>query len=167
MDMPAKITLLSGIAIGIYVAETIIPKPLPWLRLGLSNAVILCVIGSFGLKYALPVSIIRTTVGSLLTGMFLNPFFFLGLLGGIASTCIMWLFYVIGKRVFSFIGISIIGAFTHNIVQLYLAYAIYIKSREVVYLLPIFIILSIITGTITGIGAIYLNKTLSPILLDS
>lgn len=165
--MQAKITLLSGIAIGIYAAETIIPKPLPWLRLGLSNAVILCVIVSFGIKYALPVSIIRTTVGSLLTGMFLNPFFLLGLLGGIASTLVMWIFYVIGKRVFSLIGISIIGALVHNIVQLYLAYAMYIKNREVFYLLPIFIILSIIFGTITGIGATYLNKTLSPTLLDS
>ena len=161
MDMQkGKLTLLAGIAIGIYALETLIPKPLPWLRLGLSNAVVLCVIVIFGLKYGLLVSIFRTTVGSLLTGMFLNPFFFFGLLGGVASACVMWGSYAIGKKCFSLIGISIIGALTHNITQLLLAYIMYIKRVEVFYLLPVFILLSVITGIITGVGAIYLKKIL-------
>ncbi|MDI6840784.1 MAG: Gx transporter family protein [bacterium] len=158
----SKLSFLTGIAIGIYAIETIIPKPLPWLRLGLSNAVVLCVIVIFSLKYGLLVSILRTGVGSLLTGTFITPFFLFGLSGGIASTGAMWLFYNIGKRVFSLIGVSIIGALTHNIVQLYVAYLIYIKRPEIFYLLPVFILLSIITGSITGIGAIYLKKILEP-----
>lgn len=156
--MSPKITLLAGIAIGIYALETIIPTPIPWLRLGLSNAVVLCVVVIFGLKYALLVSIIRTTVGSLLSGMFLTPFFFFGLFGGIVSTCAMWGFFVIGKRVFGLIGISIIGALTHNVAQLCLAYIMFIRRTEIFYLLPIFIFLAVITGTITGIGAIYLQS---------
>ncbi len=153
-----KLPLLAGIAIGIYAIETLIPKPLPWLRLGLSNAVILFVLVVYGLKYGLLVSILRTMVGSLLTGMFLNPFFFFGLSGGIVSTCVMWVFYVIGKRVFSLVGISIIGALAHNMIQLFLAYLIYIKRAEVFYLLPVFILLSVITGIITGVSTIYLKK---------
>ena len=160
--MRQKITFLAGIAIGIYALETLIPKPIPWFRLGLSNAVVLCVLVIFGLKYALLVSILRTTVGSLITGMFLNPFFFFGLLGGIVSTCVMWIFYVIGKKVFSLIGISILGALAHNVVQLFLAYIMYIKRTEVFYLLPLFILLSVVTGAITGISAIYLKRIFKP-----
>ena len=162
-----KLPFLAGIAIGIYALETLIPKPLPWLRLGLSNAVVLCVIVIFGLKYGLLVSIFRTTIGSLLTGMFLNPFFFFGLLGGIVSTCVMWGSYTIGRKYFSLIGISIIGALTHNTAQLFLAYIMYIKRVEVFYLLPVFILLSVIAGIITGAGAIYLKKILEPSFIST
>ncbi|MCK4352377.1 Gx transporter family protein [candidate division WOR-3 bacterium] len=157
-----KFTFLAGIAIGIYAIETLIPKPFPWLRLGLSNAVVLCVVVIFGLKKGLIVSILRTTVGSLITGTFLTPFFFFGLSGGIASTCVMWVFYALGKKTFSLIGISIMGALAHNVVQLYVAYIMYIKRPEVFYLLPVFLLLSVVMGSITGIGAIYLKKLIEP-----
>lgn len=160
--MRVKIPVLTGVAIGIYAIETIIPKPFPWLRLGLSNAVVLCVIVLLGFKEGLLVSISRTLVGSLLTGTFLTPFFFFALSGGLVSTCIMWLAYRLGGRVFSLIGISILGALAHNLTQLFVAYKLYVKRVEVFYLLPVFILLSVIMGGITGIGAIYLRKILDP-----
>jgi heptaprenyl diphosphate synthase len=160
--MQKRITLLSGIAVGIYALELLIPKPLPWLRLGLSNSVVLCAVVMFGFKQALLVSVLRTLVGSLMTGTFLTPFFFFGFLGGVTSTCVMWIAYVIGARVFSLIGISILGALAHNTAQLFLAYLVYIKRAEIFYLLPFFILLSLITGVITGGGAIYLRKILEP-----
>ena len=157
-----RIPFLAGIATGIYAIETLIPKPLPWLRLGLSNAVVLCVLATFGFKYGLLVSIVRTTVGSFITGMFLTPFFFFGLSGGIVSTCVMWIAYTGWKKIFSLIGISILGALAHNITQFFLAYVMFIKRVEVFYLLPVFILLSLVAGTITGFGAIYLKRIFTP-----
>lgn len=155
-----RISVLTGLAIGIYALETLMPKPLPWLRLGLSNAVVLCILTIFGLRDALIVSILRTTIGTLITGTFLTPFFFFGLLGGITSTLVMGFFYYYIRKAFSLIGISILGALSHNAVQLLLAYSLYIKRVEIFYLVPVFILLAIFTGSLTGMAAIYLRGVL-------
>ncbi|HID92456.1 MAG TPA: Gx transporter family protein [bacterium (Candidatus Stahlbacteria)] len=155
-----RISVLTGLAIGIYALETLIPKPLPWLRLGLSNAIVLCVLTIFGLKDALIVSILRTTIGTLIVGTFLTPFFFFGLLGGITSTLVMGFFYYHVRNTFSLIGISIWGALSHNTVQLLLAYSLYVKRVEIFYLVPVFILLAIFTGSLTGTAAIYLRGAL-------
>lgn len=155
-----RISVLTGLAIGIYALETLIPKPLPWLRLGLSNAIVLSILTIFGFRDALIVSILRTTIGTLITGTFLTPFFFFGLLGGITSTLVMGFLYYYVRKAFSFIGISILGALSHNAVQLLLAYSLYIKRVEVFYLVPIFILLAIFMGSLTGTAAIYLKGIL-------
>lgn len=155
-----RISVLTGLAVGIYALETLIPKPLPWLRLGLSNAIVLCTLTMFGLRDALMVSILRTTIGTLIVGTFLTPFFFFGLLGGITSTLVMGLLYFYVRKTFSLIGISILGALSHNTVQLLLAYSLYIKRVEIFYLVPVFIVLAIFTGSLTGTAAIYLGEAL-------
>jgi energy-coupling factor transporter transmembrane protein EcfT len=58
------------------------------------------------------------------------------------------------KRVFlSLIGISIIGAITHNLTQLSLVYLLLIKNTGVFLLLPWLGISSVITGWVTGVVA--------------
>jgi heptaprenyl diphosphate synthase len=161
MDRQEKrLKILGGMAVGVYVIENLIPKPLPWFRIGLSNSIILCILTLWGVKQALGISVIRTIMGSIFSGVFLTPFFFFGMIGGIVSVIVMWVGYKLGKKVFSLIGISILGATAHNLTQLCVGYFLYIKVKEIFYLLPIFILLAPITGLISGIVSIYLKNFL-------
>lgn len=56
-----------------------------------------------------------------------------------------------GARWFGLIGISILGAFTKNSIQLLLAYALWVRQRRLLSLLPLFFLLSILAGTLVGL----------------
>ncbi|MCL4491649.1 MAG: Gx transporter family protein, partial [Nitrospirae bacterium] len=78
-----RVALLSSYALALHGFETLIPSPIPWLRLGLSNIVTLVTLYQYGMKPALMVTLIRVVLGSLFLGTFLGPAFFLSLGGGL------------------------------------------------------------------------------------
>ena len=49
-----RLAILVAVATVLQVAESLIPKPLPWLRLGLANAVTLLVVLRAGFGAAQP-----------------------------------------------------------------------------------------------------------------
>ena len=55
----ARLGLLVAVAATLQVAEGLIPKPVPWLRLGLANGLTLLVLGREGLGRALAVAVTR------------------------------------------------------------------------------------------------------------
>lgn len=150
------LSLLTSLAIVVHTMESSLPTPFPWLRFGLSNIVTLAVVILFGVKAGMTVTLLRITVGSLLMGTFLTPSFLLAFSGGIASTLVLAVAYRYLSPWFSIIGISIMGAYTHTIVQVLVAYFILIKHFQVFLLLPFFLIFSLITGLVSGLGASYL-----------
>ena len=149
----AKISALTAFSIFLYSAENLIPKPLPYLRIGLSNAFILCILYLYDLKTGIIVSLLRTALGLFLTGLLFSPNLMFGLAGGLSSTFFMWLFIRFFGNFFSFIGISIIGAVFHNLSQILVARFIFIKSDAIFSLLPFLILWGCGTGAVTGIFA--------------
>lgn len=145
-----QLSLLVAVAVSIYTVESLLPNPLPWMRLGLSNAIVLLSIVGFGFRGGLLVSVLRTLLGSLVIGTFLSPAFLFALAGGVSSAVLMGTVYRFLPRTFSLVGISILGALTHNAVQLTLASLLFIKRAEILFLLPIFGLLSVSTGAVTG-----------------
>ncbi len=152
-----QLSLLVAVAISIYTVESLLPSPLPWVRLGLSNAIVLLSIVGFGFRGGLLVSVLRTLLGSLVIGTFLSPAFLFALVGGVSSALLMGTVYRFLPRTFSLVGISILGALTHNGVQLTLASLLFIKRAEVLLLLPLFGLLSVSTGAVTGAVAHWLT----------
>ncbi|MGB9617789.1 MAG: Gx transporter family protein, partial [Desulfomonilaceae bacterium] len=61
-------------------------------------------------------------------------------------------------RAFSLIGVSIIGAVTHNAAQLFVAYALIIRNEAVLYLLPFMLAAALGTGFVNGVAARYLIR---------
>ncbi len=158
------LSLLSTFAIVIHSLEMVFPSPLPWLRLGLANIMTLVTLILFGLKAGLFVTTIRVLVGSLLSGSFLNPGFFLSFSGGIMSTLAMGLMISIFRNAFGPIGISLIGAFTHNLTQIAMAYIMIVKRKEIFLLTPVILGFAIITGTFNGIASSLLSDHLKGII---
>lgn len=146
------IALLSAYAIGLHSIEALIPTPIPWLRFGFANIITLTTLLLYGLKAGVTVTLIRVFVGSLFTGTFLGPAFALSLGGGISSTLVMWSAMILFGRLFSPIGLSLLGALAHNIAQLFLAYLFFVRRLEaILFISPIIILLGTITGTFNGI----------------
>ena len=146
------IALLSAYAVGLHSIEALIPTPVPWLRLGLANIITLTTLYLYGLRAGMIVTLTRVVIRSLLAGTFLGPAFVMSLGGGVASTLVMWLLKVIFRRLFSPVSVSIFGALTHNIVQLFLAYLLFVRQIEAIIIVsPIILGAGLITGIFNGI----------------
>lgn len=146
-----RIALLAAYALALHGFESLLPTPIPWLRLGLANIITLATLVLYGLRPAIMVTLIRVVLASLFTGTFLGPAFVLSLGGGISSTLVMGLMMSTLPRLFSIIGISIIGALVHNIAQLLLAYFLFIGRIEAILLIsPLIVFLGTLTGAVNG-----------------
>jgi heptaprenyl diphosphate synthase len=146
------IALLAAYAIGLHSIERFIPSPIPWLRFGFANIITLTTILLYGFRAGMTVTLIRVIVGSFITGTFLGPAFVMSLSGGVSSTIVMWAASVLFRRIFSPVGISLLGALTHNIAQLLLAYLFFVRRIEAIaYITPIIILLGTLTGFINGL----------------
>lgn len=153
--------LATGLAMALHIFEGIIPMPtdliVPGFKLGLANIITLYVVVNFGMRDAISVSILRTTLGSLLGGTFMTPTFFFSFAGGLASAIVMALFYKYGSRLFSMLGISLIGAVTHNVAQLMVA-SVVIETVSIFAYLPYMLFLALPTGAFVGLVTGQVNK---------
>ncbi|MFQ5753061.1 MAG: Gx transporter family protein, partial [bacterium] len=111
-----RIAVLVAGGLILFLFESAIPRPLPWLKPGLSNLVTLIAFYLFGFRIAFVIMLLRVVTGAFILGTLFNPVFLFGLSGGIVATGMMGLFYFYFKKIFSILGISILGAFTHNLV---------------------------------------------------
>jgi heptaprenyl diphosphate synthase len=149
-----QIALLVSLACILQISESMIPHPVPGLRLGLANMVTLTTLVLLGFRHAMEVAIIRTILSALIIGTFMSPGFILSFAAAIASTLMMGLLYWLSgvQRLcrFSIIGISILGAFCHNMVQLALAYLLLVKHSGIFVFFPWLSIGSLATGWVVG-----------------
>ncbi|MGC8657626.1 MAG: Gx transporter family protein, partial [Desulfomonilaceae bacterium] len=85
--------------------------------------------------------------------------------GGLSSIFVMGGAYWLAGSVLSEIGISVLGAVTHNLAQLWVAYAMFVKAQSILLLMPVMILAAIGTGVINGLATKFLVKRIKS--LDS
>ncbi|MBF0537211.1 MAG: Gx transporter family protein [Nitrospirae bacterium] len=156
-----RIALLAAYALALHGFERLIPTPVPWLRFGFANIITLVAMLLYGFRAALMVTLIRVTVGSFVIGTFLGPAFILSLSGGVLSVLSMGLVYMVAPKAFSPLGLSLIGAFFHNLGQLVVAYALFIRNiHSIMTLTPLILFLGTVTGCINGMFCIFVVEHL-------
>lgn len=152
-----RIALLVSCSCVMQIAESLIPNPFPGIRLGLANMLTIVALVDLGFIAAIQIVLLRTIASSFLLGTFLSPTFFLSFGGGLASACTMGLWLKLvhnpNRETPSLIGVSLVGAITHNTVQLLLVYLILIKHPSVFYIAPWLGISAVAMGWITGLVA--------------
>jgi len=148
----AQFALFAVLAIGIHALESLLTLPVPWLRLGMTHIVTMLLLPFFGARFILGIFFVRVFVGSALVGKLFSPGFALSLGGGLAATLAMLGVYSLAKRFISFWGVSLVGAWFHNLVQVVLA-ALIIHQAATLIVLPFFLFLALVTGTINGLLA--------------
>jgi heptaprenyl diphosphate synthase len=146
-----RIARLAAFAIGLSVAEAVIPSPLPGIKPGLANIVTLLVLERFGLRAAVWVSLLRVVAGSLILGTFLSPSFVLSLSGAAASLAALALARHLPKSWFGAVSLSIIAAFVHIAGQMAVVYLWLIPHAGILYLAPIFAAAALLFGTVNGL----------------
>lgn len=156
-----RIAILSAYALALHGFESMLPTPIPWLKLGLANIITLVALLLYGFRTAMTITLIRVILASLFKGTFLGPSFILSLGGGIASTAAIGMAHALLKNMFGPVGLSLIGAVSHNIAQLALAYLLFIQRIEAVLLVsPVILLLGTITGLVNGIISNLMIKNL-------
>ncbi|SKC42266.1 Gx transporter family protein [Maledivibacter halophilus] len=155
--------LFVSMALALHIFEKTIPVPFitPGAKLGLSNIITLTVLISLGFKDAVIVLIIRIILGSIFGGG-LSGFIY-SISGGMLSVVFMEFIRRIGKENVSVIGISIVGAVSHNIGQL-LAAAFVINNINIFVYLPVLFLAAIGTGLFVGLVTKYLLFSLNRII---
>lgn len=161
-DVKLKSALLL-LAVALNALEFFFPRiPLfPWLKPGIANIVTIAVIIKYGYREALLFSFLRIWIVAFYFGFsFLNVS--LALSGSILAISIMSIFYKLGnKRNFlGLVGISVLGAVFHNIGQLAAVYLILSQNHFIFLQIPFMIIIASITGSLNGLFASALMKSL-------
>ena len=129
-------------------AEMILPRVVPFFRLGLANTVILLALdldlGSFVI-----LAILKATAASLMGGTLFSPFFLISLVHSVVSALVMkGLHKLISKKAISIYGISITGSAVSAVIQIVLA-AFYTGKGTYALLGPM-LIFNTVSGIITA-----------------
>ncbi len=153
------LSILVSVGLGLSVLESAIPLPImvPGARLGLSNMVILVTLVVFGFKEGLTVSILKSVVLVLITGSVSS--FIYSISGAILSCIAMFLTYRYCHRIFSLIGVSIIGALSHNFGQVTVA-SLMVNNLRIYTYLPFLMLIGLFTGYFIGLASKYIIKNL-------
>ena len=153
------ISILVSIGLALSVLESAIPLliAMPGARLGLSNMVVLVTIIVFGFKDGIKVAMLKSTVLMLVTGSISS--FIYSISGAILSCIMMYIAFKYWSRLFSLIGVSIIGALSHNFAQVSVASAIMNNIRIYTYL-PFLMLMSLFTGYFVGLSSTFIVKNL-------
>ncbi len=150
-----KTALLVSLACVLQISESLIPHPIPGLRLGLANVITLIALITMGFRYALEITVLRALLSSFIMGTFMSPAFILSFSAGVVSTVVMGFFYRLScfykRHRLSIVGISVLGALAHNLTQLYLAYFLLVKHSGIFVFLPWLCVGAVVMGWLTGI----------------
>lgn len=155
------LALFTALAVVVHTFEVLLPSPLPWLRLGLANALTLVVLFLYGPRAAWSLTLIRIGLGALLLGRLFSPGFWLALTGGCLATLCMVGLRRLGRERFSPIGVSVAGAVGHACGQTLAAWGLLIRHPAIWQLFPVFLLCSIAAGLLTGWAAAILLEHLN------
>jgi heptaprenyl diphosphate synthase len=148
-----RIAWMAALAIALSMAESVFPSPIPGVKPGLANIVVLLVLYQNGLRAAIWVSALRVIAGSLFFGSFLTPAFFLSLSGATCSLLMLMLTSRLPRNLFGPVTHSLMSSLAHIAGQLVVVYLWLIPHRGILFLIPILAIAAVVFGLVNGIIA--------------
>ena len=150
-----KVSLLGGFCFFLSALEYMIPKPLPFIRLGLANLPLLLALDIMPFSSFMLLGALKVLGQALISGALFSYVFLFSLGGtGISALLMYVLRRGLGKERISLIGISTAGALASNAVQLVLAY-FFVFGDSVRYTAAPILALGIVTGTLLGAACEY------------
>jgi len=148
--------LLIALAMVLSFVESLIPIPIPvpGVKLGLANLVTVAGLYLVGIPGTICVTLLRIVLVGFSFG---NPYSMLyGLSGSFVSLLVMSA--ARKYRLFSVVGISVLGGIFHNIGQITFA-AVIVQTQGLYYYLPALLLAGCIAGVLIGIlGGIMVER---------
>ena len=147
------VAIFGAFALFLSTIEYLIPKPLPFIRIGLANLPILVSLPVLPVPYILLLAGIKIVGQGLINGTMFSYIFLFSLAGSLASAGVMVLLHrTVGKRI-TLLGISVLGALASNAVQLFLARLIIIGEGALL-IAPPFLGVGLVTSIVLGLFAV-------------
>ena len=142
--------ILFAFALVLSLAENALPPvpvPVPGVKLGLSNIVVMFSLFFVGKSQAFSIAVLKAIFVFLTRGFTAS---FLSLCGGVLSLIIMLLLILTFKEKISYLMLSIFGAVFHNIGQFFAISFLYSTMSLWAYI-PLLIISGILAGITTSV----------------
>jgi heptaprenyl diphosphate synthase len=155
-----RVALLVAVATTLAIAESLIPKPVPWLRLGLANGVSLLALVRLGVGEAAAVTAVRILLGALLLGTLGGPSFVLATAGGTAALLVMAVAWRVAAPPLTILGISVLGSAAHVLGQLAAIGALFGAGSSVLSLAPLLLATAVPLGLVTGAVVLAIDRRL-------
>ena len=148
------LSLLTAIALTIFMVEAQIPAlvPIPGIKLGLANIITVFTVFAIGSKEAAAVLFVRIFLGAVFAGNF-STIFYSAAGGACAIGVTILLKKILTQKQLWVAGA--LGAIAHSVGQMAMAITLTSTPGLIAYL-PVMIVISIITGTFTGLCAQFL-----------
>ena len=160
VGMPSKIkknqnirllTFFASLCLYLSAVEYAIPKPLPFLRLGLANLPILLGLEVFPIYTVLLLTLLKILLQAFISGTFFSYVFVFSLAGSLSASLAMIAVYKIFKKGWlSFTGISVAGAFANNLAQIACA-RYFLFGENTKYIAPLLLVFGLVTGILLGL----------------
>lgn len=153
------IAILVAQALVLYLVERMIPVPFitPGAKLGLSNIITVVALYTLGLKDTFVVLFLRIILSTLM-GASVSALLY-SISGGLLSLIMMYLLKELGRENVSIIGVSIAGAFFHNVGQVITA-SLIVQNINMILYLPVLTLAGMGTGFFVGLTSNYLLNLL-------
>ncbi len=157
-----RVARLAAWAMGLALVDAAIPSPIPGVKPGLANIVVLVVLARYGFVTAAWVSLLRVLAAAIAFGSFFTPGFFLSVAGATGSLGALALASRLPQSGFGPVSHSVIAAFAHVAGQLALAAAWLLPGAAVLKLSPVFALAALVFGTVNGLVAARLCEAAEP-----
>lgn len=144
--------LTAGVVLNFIESVYLPPLAIPGAKLGIASLITLIMIIFFRPLEVVAVALLRVIIVGVITGMIFTPAIIFGFFATMISTILMLITYRLFYGFLSFAGISIIGAVSHNLVQILIAVPL-LATKAVLVHLPLLIIVGCFTGMINGVLA--------------
>lgn len=159
----ALLGIFGAVALVLSFLESMLVPDIPFLPVGakpgLSNVVTMYIAGTMGFSGAVYITLLKVLFALITRGA---TGAFMSFCGGMLSTVSVCLLIKYQGRVFSYLGLGIVGAVTHNIGQL-IAACIVSGTFALINYGKYLLIFALITGAVTGMVLMLLMPRLSKI----
>ena len=150
-EVRKNLALLGAFCLFLSTIEYMIPKPLPFMRIGIANLPLMLALDIFPFSTYLVLVGIKVFGQALITGTLFSYVFLFSLAGtSLAAVTMYILRRLVGQGRISFIGVGTAGAMMSNISQLVMAW-LFIFRNNVRYIAPPFLAAGVITGIVLGL----------------
>lgn len=123
-DRRDLLAFLGALCLVLSTLEHLIPKPVPFMRIGLANLPILLALGIFNNREVLLLVLLKVLGQGFVGGTLFSPVFVLSASGSLSAGLAMLAASRLGGRAISLVGVSILGALASNAIQIALAVAL-------------------------------------------
>jgi heptaprenyl diphosphate synthase len=144
--------LLGAFCFFLSAVEYMVPKPLPFMRLGIANLPILLAIDLLPLPWYLALALVKVIGMSLVSGSLFSYVALFSLAGTLTAALVMWAARKASGSLVSAVGLSVLGAVASNAVQIAIA-GVLVFGEAARLVAPPFMGMGLVTGLLLGLFA--------------